>query len=145
MRSRFVITLALSVLSALNASPSVDVTTLGVKNDGTDDVSDIVNAATESVSLYFPAGIYKVAKPLRLKNSIRGDGFSRFGFSRLKDGNLIEGETGETLTVNWRKGKPYEETYEVRPVYVLFGEQVLGDSSAAVVTYGRLGLFLVVE
>ena len=62
-----------------------------------------------------------------------------------KDGNLIEGETGETLTVNWRKGKPYEETYEVRPVYVLFGEQVLGDSSAAVVTHGRLGLVLVVE
>ena len=62
-----------------------------------------------------------------------------------KDGNLVEGETGETLTVNWRKGKPREETYVVRPVYVLFGEEVLGDPSAAVVTHGRLGMSVIVR
>ena len=55
----------------------LDVVALGAKNDGSADVSVIVNANTAKGTLFFPAGIYKVAHPLVLKNSIRGEGYSR--------------------------------------------------------------------
>ena len=55
----------------------INVLTLGAKNDGSADVSAIVNANTDKGALLFPAGIYKVASPLRLKNPIRGEGYSR--------------------------------------------------------------------
>ena len=56
---------------------TVNVLSLGAKNDGTEDVSAIVNAATEKDALFFPAGLYKVAKPLWLKHGICGEGYSR--------------------------------------------------------------------
>lgn len=62
--------------SAIKGS-MVDVLTLGVKNDGSEDVSEIVNKATEKHILYFPPGIYKVAKPIYLENSIVGGGYAR--------------------------------------------------------------------
>lgn len=55
----------------------VNVLELGVKNDGSQGISDIVNSYTEKYSLHFPAGIYKVDKPLFLRNPIKGDGYSR--------------------------------------------------------------------
>lgn len=62
-----------------------------------------------------------------------------------KDGKEIPGETGPSLTVVWRKGKPYEETISVRPVYSVFGTEVLGDAASAVVTHGRLGMSVIVR
>ena len=59
------------------ADACVDVTTLGVKSDGSADVSEIVNAATKASALYFPPGRYLVEKPLVLCHSIYGKGFSR--------------------------------------------------------------------
>ena len=59
------------------ADGCVDVTTLGVKNDGSADVSDIVNEATKTRALYFPPGRYLVEKPIVLRHSIFGRGFSR--------------------------------------------------------------------
>ncbi len=55
----------------------LDILTLGAKNDGSVDVSEIVNTNTEKGTLYFPAGIYKVSKPIYLKNPIRGAGYAR--------------------------------------------------------------------
>lgn len=55
----------------------VDITSLGAKSDGSEDVSAIVNANTAKCALFFPAGVYRVSHPLVLKNSIRGDGYSR--------------------------------------------------------------------
>ncbi len=55
----------------------VNVLTLGVRNDGTQDISAIVNEATAAHALYFPAGQYRVEKPLFLKNPIYGAGYSR--------------------------------------------------------------------
>ena len=55
----------------------IDVTALGVKSDGSADISDIVNAATKTNALYFPPGRYLVEKPLILCHSIYGKGFSR--------------------------------------------------------------------
>ena len=77
MTCRLVSALAFSALSAWYATAAVDVTLLGAKNDGSADVSDIVNEATVKDALFFPAGVYKVAKPLRLRNSVRGAGFAR--------------------------------------------------------------------
>ena len=58
----------------------LNVLELGAKNDGSADVSAIVNANTAKGALFFPAGIYKVAQPLVLKNSIRAS----------RDGYLLE-------------------------------------------------------
>ena len=56
---------------------TINVLTLGAKRDGSADISEIVNANTKKSALFFPAGIYKVAHPLVLKNPIRGEGYSR--------------------------------------------------------------------
>lgn len=55
----------------------INVLTLGVKNDGSEDISTIVNEATQSHSLYFPAGIYRIDTPLNIVNSIYGCGYNR--------------------------------------------------------------------
>ena len=60
-----------------SAAESINVVSIGAKNDGSEDVSAIVNANTSRGPLFFPAGIYKVSHPLVLKNSIRGEGYSR--------------------------------------------------------------------
>ena len=64
-------------LSLPTAAESINVLSLGAKNDGSEDVSAIVNANTEKGALFFPSGIYKVSQPLLLKNPIRGEGYSR--------------------------------------------------------------------
>ena len=77
MRHGLTLTLAVcaSVLAA--RAETINVLSLGAKNDGSADVSAIVNANTAKGALFFPAGIYKVAHPLVLKNSIRGEGYAR--------------------------------------------------------------------
>lgn len=52
---------------------AINVLTLGVKNDGSEDISAIVNEATKTSVLYFPAGVYKVSHTLNIVNSIFGD------------------------------------------------------------------------
>ena len=55
----------------------LNVVALGAKNDGSADVSAIVNANTAKGALFFPAGLYKVAQPLVIKNPICGEGYAR--------------------------------------------------------------------
>lgn len=57
----------------------LNVLTLGVKNDGSEDVSEIVNRYTADHALFFPAGKYKVSRPLVIKNPIYGVGYARSG------------------------------------------------------------------
>ena len=73
------LTLALAVCAGVLAAraETINVLSLGAKNDGSADVSAIVNANTAKGALLFPAGIYKVAHPLVLKNPIRGEGYAR--------------------------------------------------------------------
>ena len=54
----------------------VNVLSLGVKNDGTEDCSNIVNANND-VPLYFPAGVYRFDSTLNLKHTIIGEGAPR--------------------------------------------------------------------
>ncbi|MCQ2394831.1 MAG: glycoside hydrolase family 55 protein [Kiritimatiellae bacterium] len=65
------------LLAAWGEAGPIDVLSLGVKNDGSADVSAIVNANTAKGALYFPAGRYRVSHPLILKNPIRGAGYAR--------------------------------------------------------------------
>lgn len=62
-----------------------------------------------------------------------------------KDGSEIDGETGASLTVTWRKGLPHEEVYAVRPVYSVAGCEVVGAEASAIVTYARKGMIIVVQ
>lgn len=69
-----------SITAAKLYSPDfkpINVLSLGVKNDGTEDISVIVNEATRTNALYFPAGLYRVDHEIRLVNSIYGVGYNR--------------------------------------------------------------------
>lgn len=55
----------------LEAEP-VNVLTLGIKNDGSEDISAIFNAETLTKQLYFPTGVYLVKSPLIMYNSVYG-------------------------------------------------------------------------
>ena len=56
---------------------AVNVLELGAKNDGTEDVSEIVNRYTKESALYFPAGTYRVCRPLVIENPVYGAGYAR--------------------------------------------------------------------
>ena len=56
------------------------------------------------------------------------------------DGVKIDGETGETLSVEWIGKRPYTRTYSVRPVYTVFNERVLGGPAEALVEFTPQGL-----
>jgi len=61
-------------------------------------------------------------------------------------GEEIAGETGTSCSLAWRKpGAAPTDVLSVRPVYSLFGEETLGESVSASVTYGRRGLIFVVR
>ena len=79
MKRLSIVSALLSLAACLSslATGTIDVLSLGAKNDGSEDVSAIVNANTANGALFFPSGIYKVSHPLVLKNSIRGEGYSR--------------------------------------------------------------------
>lgn len=78
----------------------VNVISLGVKNDGSENCSDIINANADK-PLYFPAGKYKFDSTIVLSGSIRGEGFPRpwkldhfdgtiFEFTMVDGSNAIE-------------------------------------------------------
>ena len=57
----------------------LNVLDLGAKNDGSEDVSAIVNEYSGTHALYFPAGRYLVAHPLTVCHPVVGEGYARFG------------------------------------------------------------------
>lgn len=88
---------------------AVNVLSLGVKNDGTEDISTIINEATKEHSLFFPKGFYKVSKPIYLKNSVKGDGYSRYSMSTCDHTWLIseiENEDSSIGILNIESGCP---------------------------------------
>ena len=64
-------------LMAENKSYQLNILDLGGCNDGSQDVSALINQYTEQASILLPAGIYRIDAPLRLKNSLVGEGYSR--------------------------------------------------------------------
>ncbi|MBQ3708357.1 MAG: hypothetical protein II889_10680 [Clostridia bacterium] len=59
--------------------PALNILSLGAKNDGSEDVSAIVNEYTKTNALFFPAGRYLVAHPLVIQNPLIGAGYARIG------------------------------------------------------------------
>ena len=96
----------------LRGSQPVNVLTLGVKNDGSEDIGPIVNEATKTMSLFFPAGEYRIDTPLELYYGI---------FGVMKDTQWFTG--GSTVFVSklnvstWAKGQAViilpEDSYSV--------------------------------
>lgn len=68
--------------SILQGSRPINVLTLGVKNDGSEDCSGIINNATKTTPLYFPIGEYRIDSPLNIINSIYGPTYSQTGLDR---------------------------------------------------------------
>ena len=66
-----------------------------------------------------------------------------------EDGHLIEGETGETLTLEWVRAKAkmgtHIHTYSVVPVYDVFGEKARGKAANATVEYAPPGTVLIIK
>lgn len=63
-------------LDALSAPP-MNIILLGAKNDGSEDVSGIINQYTASYTLYAPAGLYRLDYPVTLQNGLYGAGSDR--------------------------------------------------------------------
>ena len=61
----------------------------------------------------------------------------------------MDGETSDSLTLNWEKTKAkmnnHNHTYSVKPVYTVFNERVLGEEATALVEFVPFGTRIVVR
>ena len=62
-----------------------------------------------------------------------------------ENGNLIEGETGDSLKLQWVKLRPHTRTYSVVPVYTVFNETVKGETATAEVEFKPLGTAIILR
>ena len=62
-----------------------------------------------------------------------------------EDGKKLAGETGDSLLVTWKRGKPYTHVYSVVPVYTVFNETVRGESVQATVEMTPLGITVIIQ
>lgn len=80
-------------------SAPINVLTLGVKNDGSEDISTIINNYAGKNPLYFPVGEYLVSATLEPKVSIIGAGYGR---GHNKNATLfIQGESTVTSVIHY--------------------------------------------
>jgi len=63
-----------------------------------------------------------------------------------EDGVLMEGETSDSLTLDWERTKAkmdnHTHTYSVKPVYTVFNETVVGEAAETTVEYTPLGTII---
>lgn len=64
------------------SNSTVNALKLGIKNDGTEDISTIFNDMTGKYIIYFPVGIYKTEHTLYPRKSIYGFNYHRFDWSQ---------------------------------------------------------------
>ena len=66
-----------------------------------------------------------------------------------EDGVLMDGETSDSLTLNWEKTKAkmngHTHTYSVKPVYTVFNEKVVGNAVTATVEYTPQGMVISIQ
>lgn len=64
-----------------------------------------------------------------------------------KNGEVIAGETDETLSVDWERRKRSDNivTYAVRPIFLVDGQEVAGDEASADVTMKPLGAAIIIR
>ena len=92
-------------------------------------------------------GVGTFVKPLEDTTIASGDGSTlgclasgAVGYQWYKNGVAVEGATGATFTVPWRRGKPNQDVFSVVPTYDVFGVPTPGEESSATVTYRPNGL-----
>lgn len=104
--------------AGLGADP-LNVLSLGVKNDGSEDCSLIINQATEDHNLYFPDGIYRFDSPLILKNSICGSDVAgrRFESGAILSFNI---ESGSCIIINEAAQMKH---YSIANIMIMGGER----------------------
>ena len=78
-----------TLIAELIVDDPLNVLTLGVKNDGTEDISTIINVATQNHNLYFPNGKYLVENDINVVYSILGDTYARGGVNNSSKGTLF--------------------------------------------------------
>ena len=79
----------------------INILFLGAKNDGSEDIGNIINQYTDRFSIYIPEGIYKVSTPIVLKNSLYGSGYIREFDLGNKNQTVLKSElsNGALITV----------------------------------------------
>lgn len=75
-------------IESIMESGYVNVLTLGVKNDGSEDCSSIINSNSNK-PLYFPAGTYRMDSTLHLSHSIKGEGIPKSWKPNKFDGTIF--------------------------------------------------------
>ena len=92
-----------------------------------------------------------VTRPQSTKIEVSGNGtltcFSAAAksYEWFVDGEKIDGETGETLTIDWDRQKPHVRTYSVVPVYEVFGETVRGKAAETMVEFKTNGMTVIIR
>lgn len=67
------------------------------------------------------------------------------GYRWYVNGEAVEGATGSTYTVTWRRGTPKKDVVSVVPQYELFGVPTEGVASTAEITYGSRGCVILIR
>lgn len=90
-------------------APPVNVLSLGVKNDGSEDCTELVNAALEDNAVYFPIGIYRFDGSIIANHSIYGAGYTEeyrdnenaanLQFTNDTSNNIIISNTGSSIVL----------------------------------------------
>lgn len=65
------------------------------------------------------------------------------GYQWYMNGEVIDGATGATRDVAWRKGEP--DTFTVVPYFDVFGVRTAGVPMSATVTYSRAGTAIIIR
>ena len=108
--------------------------TLGMSGKGAKDVAEFLETPQ-------PARLMSGDSPATL--SCRAIGAKSYEWFR--DGVKLDGETGETLSVEWIRGRPYVHTYSVVPVYEVFNETVRGEPAETTVVCNPRGAAIIVR
>lgn len=115
-------------IDALNSAP-LNVLTLGVKNDGSEDCTTIINNALLTNALYFPAGVYRFDGTITAYNSIYGvsNTRERIEYGAMNNSTTLKFTTNQTniyvpasdVAVNLKGFNILREwTHDERGIYV---------------------------
>ena len=127
----FILSLADENLIAelINEDKIINVLKLGVKNDGSQDVSNKLNSITENYSMFLPAGTYKVDSTIDLKHSLYGEGYSRDNRSDVNQTIIESSVIADTINI---VGNSEYETQNIQNIKIKINN---GVTDTSVITY----------
>ena len=108
--------------------------TLGMSGKGAKDVAELLEAPQS-------ASLMSGDAPATLSCCAIG----AKAYEWFRDGVKLDGETGDTLSVEWIRGRPYVHTYSVVPVYEVFNETVRGEPAETTVVCNPRGDAIIIR